>query len=394
MPNLDFYAVGEDHRAVLDVVFAMGCFEVFEAYSECGQRLRTFTTTAQVPLGESATHLLMLFAAGSGPGATIERYDVRPFPGAAMTWREQARGWGLVQLVLDSRLTLHGELRTCHTNHNTAARAARWADVYSTLGSLEAWDFTAVARHSRKLNRAIAALAVAKVGSHPVLPRAATQPQHVPGAFPHQPLVRPRGELDALGIGAVPSDRVPPGPVQADDLGQRVGIGCVRLRTGDRVPLPVPRSGPGVERVHGVPGRNQRGDPRAALGLDPDQHRQSRVGVGPRVRQVLRNRGVQPGHPGQPLRGLLLGQDLAVLVDQLDVVMVLSAVITYEQRTNLLDLAGNGSAAWRRTPSDLMAKVLRPSPTRHDIPAAVTALLTTGGRTVCRKTSRIRFGKC
>jgi len=48
-----------------------------------------------------------------------------------------------------------------------------------------------------------------------------------------------------------------------------------------------------------------------------------------------------------------------VLVDELDVVMVLSPVITHEQhRTDLLNLADIRSAAWRRTPSDLMAKVL------------------------------------
>jgi hypothetical protein len=113
---------------------------------------------------------------------------------------------------------------------------------------------------------------------------------------------------------------------------------------------------------------------------------------------VLSDQGVQPGHPGQSLREASFGQDLAVLVDELDVVMVLGPVITHEQhRTEPplpLPTMHFRSAAWRRTPSDLMAKVLRSSPTWHDIPAAVTALLTTGGRTVCRKTSRIRFGKC
>ena len=76
----------------------------------------------------------------------------------------------------------------------------------------------------------------------------------------------------------------------------------VGLRPRDRVPLPVPRSRPRVDRVHRVPGRDQRGDPRAALGLIPTSTSQRRIGVAPRLRQVLSDQGVQPGHPGQPLR--------------------------------------------------------------------------------------------
>jgi hypothetical protein len=69
----------------------------------------------------------------------------------------------------------------------------------------------------------------------------------------------------------------------------------------------------------------------AALGLDPDHHLQCRLRVAARVRQLLGDQGVQSGHPGQTLRETLLRQNLAVLIDELDVVVVLGPVVTHEQ---------------------------------------------------------------
>ncbi|WP_410790024.1 hypothetical protein [Kribbella sp. C-35] len=45
MPNLDFYAVDEDHTAVLDAVFRLD-FRVFEMYSDEGTELREFEADA------------------------------------------------------------------------------------------------------------------------------------------------------------------------------------------------------------------------------------------------------------------------------------------------------------------------------------------------------------
>jgi hypothetical protein len=48
VPNLDFYAVGADHDAVLDAVFELGVFRVFEEYAEPGEELREFTAPDEV----------------------------------------------------------------------------------------------------------------------------------------------------------------------------------------------------------------------------------------------------------------------------------------------------------------------------------------------------------
>jgi hypothetical protein len=94
----------------------------------------------------------------------------------------------------------------------------------------------------------------------------------VPSAFPHQVLVRPGRQLDALSQRGVTRDRTVRRPVQPHDLGQQVRIRSIRLRTRGRVPFPIPGHRLGVQRTDLVPGRNQGRDPCAALGLDPDDH--------------------------------------------------------------------------------------------------------------------------
>ena len=78
----------------------------------------------------------------------------------------------------------------------------------------------------------------------------------------------------------------------------------VALGAGHAVAFPVPRGLQRVHRVHRVPGRDQRGHPRAAVGLDPDHHlRIIRV-----LAQLLPDQLVQLGHPGHPLRQPPAGQ--------------------------------------------------------------------------------------
>lgn len=171
VPNLDFYAFERDHRDVLEAVFRLGCFRVFEAYSEPDHDLREFTSADEVPIEPYGPHL-MLYPIGAGPEPTIERLQLRPGAAGGGSFRFQCRGWGLVQLHFGGPFG-HQELRWSHTNHNSQKRAAKWADVYPVLGNPDQWDWEAVPKASRRLNRAIRALAVDKIGSHPVLRSAA-----------------------------------------------------------------------------------------------------------------------------------------------------------------------------------------------------------------------------
>jgi hypothetical protein len=119
VPNLDFYAVGADHAAVLDAVFALRVFRVFESYSEPDMELREFTTPDQVP-ATRLDQLLSLYVIESGPEPVARRMSLRP--GNALgnaTFRCESEGWGLLELHLGSFVDDGSELRRSHINHNT-----------------------------------------------------------------------------------------------------------------------------------------------------------------------------------------------------------------------------------------------------------------------------------
>jgi hypothetical protein len=172
VPNLDFYAIGADHTAVLDAVFELGVFRVFEEYSEPNEELREFTTCGQVPT--TRPPLLALYVVGSGPEPVADRINLRPghILGDA-TFRYRCEGWGLIQLVFGSAADDGTGLARSHTNHNTAQRALKWSKVTPTAGDPERWDWTLISRTSNKLNRLIRRMAVRKIGPWPVLPEAA-----------------------------------------------------------------------------------------------------------------------------------------------------------------------------------------------------------------------------
>ncbi|MCT7662124.1 hypothetical protein [Mycobacterium deserti] len=157
MPSLKFYAVGADRRAVLDTVFAVGDFALYEMYSEPGRRIRRFRDAQDVP-GEAHGPHLMLHVVRAGGQPILD--------GKAIG------GWGLIQLSFGG-LFEDRELRWSITNHNTDKRVAKWEGLYPEYGDPRAWDWQAINRASARLNRRIRALAADAIGPHPVLPEAA-----------------------------------------------------------------------------------------------------------------------------------------------------------------------------------------------------------------------------
>jgi hypothetical protein len=171
VPSLSFYAVGDDHRAVLTAAFDSGAFRVFEAYSEPDRPLREFDTVDVVPDLPSG-RFLMLYAVGSGPEPVVRRIDLRPGALDDATYRYSCEGWGLIQLHLGGVFGGR-ELRWSRTAHNTEKRAAAWAAASPRLGDPALWDWASVTKLSGRLNRVIRRMAVTKLGARPVLPRAA-----------------------------------------------------------------------------------------------------------------------------------------------------------------------------------------------------------------------------
>jgi hypothetical protein len=179
MPNCDFYGVRDDHRELLDWLFAEGTCEVHELASRPGEALRRFVSADDVlsefdrtrPNGRPLdTVHLQLYVLGAGPPFATRRIEFNPAKVLGPLFRHDAEGWGLVQLYL--AIPANGKLAASHTNHNTRARALQWSSSYSQLGPVDAWDFERITRFSSRLNRRIKSQARAKSGSRVVLAHA------------------------------------------------------------------------------------------------------------------------------------------------------------------------------------------------------------------------------
>jgi hypothetical protein len=180
MPNRNFFALGEDHRRVLDHVFSEGACRVFESYSPFDAELAEFKSVADIEARygfhdwtASAREdlLLQLHPHAAAGKRVIQRIELIPRKCNGAMFRYSCNGWGLVQLYLSN---VHaGVLRPSHTNHNSAKRATAWSMTYPDLGPPEAWNWNEVTAFSRRLIRHIDKLAVAKIGAQRVLPQAA-----------------------------------------------------------------------------------------------------------------------------------------------------------------------------------------------------------------------------
>lgn len=173
MPNCDFYAAGEDYEPLITFVLNETSCRIYELSSAPGRRLRQFDSWASLREGTpSWPPMLQLWPLSANPRIRIRRIRVtgdehhrKPYV------REELEGWGLIQLYLAG--PRGRSLSPSHTNHNTAARAARWASTSPELGPPSAWDFAAVTRESSRINRYLRSVAVGKEGSRLVLPGAA-----------------------------------------------------------------------------------------------------------------------------------------------------------------------------------------------------------------------------
>ena len=220
-----------------------------------------------------------------------------------------------------------------------------------------------------------------------VLAQRGTQPLHLPGTLPDHRLMGAGGHLDRLGPGAVTGHRPQLAGVDAHHVRQGVRIALIALGPRRAVPFPVPGHLPRINRVNPIPGRAQRHDPQAPVGLDADHHL---GGLGIRLGELADQR-VQPGDPGDPFRQPRPGQHPAPLVLQLDVVMI-SPVIADKQHTSLPRSIHLQSPARQReeNTNGLMEQCSRQRRARH--PFSGTALLTAGKGTVSAEGWTIRPG--
>ena len=200
-----------------------------------------------------------------------------------------------------------------------------------------------------------------------VLPQRRAQLVDLALAGPHQVLVGPGQHLDRFGQLAVAGHPTMVVAVGAGQLSQRGGVPGVRLRPRSDVTFPVARHRHRVDGVDLVARRHQRTDEQAPVGLGghyyvawaPPHSPPPRRGSGPRP---------------QRLRLAALAPSAGPTISDLDVMVVLSPIMTYEHLTQSappLDPLTSFTRA-EVTSSDLMVQCSK----WHVIPQVVPVNLT------------------
>jgi hypothetical protein len=130
--------------------------------------------------------------------------------------------------------------------------------------------------------------------------------------------------LDPLAGLAVAGHQAMVVTVGTHQVGQHLGVGGVGLGAGAAsVALAVASDGLGVDRVHLIAGRHQRGDPQPPIRFDAHHH------LG-RITRTTGHHRTQLGDPSDALGQTLAAKTHADGVADLDVVMLLGPIITHE----------------------------------------------------------------
>ena len=180
MPNIDFYAAGADFISILHYVFEQSGCRVFENASPFGEDIAEFKSIGELstryPIGvcggSAFSALLQLVPPGGSKLFKIRRISLSPDVCHGHTFRHEIEGWGLIQLYLGG-IGPQGLVHS-HSNHNSEARARKWAATCTNHGSPDNWNWKEVIVVSSALNRFIRSRSMAyKLGSRPVLRDAA-----------------------------------------------------------------------------------------------------------------------------------------------------------------------------------------------------------------------------
>lgn len=163
MPNLDFYATGDDLRELLSFIHAQTDIVVFDSYSELDQEVRRFKSLEQVEAahrlgGHPAIHF-QLWSQAVMKRPIIRRIELK-VPGH--TFRYAVEGAGLMQLYPDG--VKDGIIHHTHFGCWTEAGARR-----RSIHSPDDCDWRALSKVSGQIQRQVRKMATAKLYTRPVL---------------------------------------------------------------------------------------------------------------------------------------------------------------------------------------------------------------------------------
>ena len=145
-------------QIIVDAIFDENPSAVIEAYSALGQPARVFASSQELCAyaearrnsDERSVHIAVHYPDMAGRVVNT-RLALDPARCAGHTYRFRADGWGLIQVYLQLG---SGSLQS-FISANSEKRASAWAATFPEIDLPAAWDWVAVARHLRRLRRAL-----------------------------------------------------------------------------------------------------------------------------------------------------------------------------------------------------------------------------------------------
>lgn len=172
----DFFAEKKDKTDILDFIFEETTLQVFDLRSPWGQDVCEYKSTSEIVSrfginddGYEAELHFKLWSSELGGNVLFRKVDLNPKYCDGHTFRYATEGWGLIQLYLGG--IKNNTLNKSHIGHFNEKGALKWEAEGDVRGKVNAWDWKAISRMSRKLKYQIHhKMAVRHLNSYGLLP--------------------------------------------------------------------------------------------------------------------------------------------------------------------------------------------------------------------------------
>ncbi|NDV94667.1 hypothetical protein D0T84_07005 [Dysgonomonas sp. 521] len=171
--NFNFYAEKEDRKVILDFIFNETNWEIYDLYSQYGEKIEKYTTTEEVEKKietEKRSAHFNIYSPDFGGEVILKKINLNPNACNGHTFRYSSEGWGLIQLYFGKVWNARLEYSTIM--HNSETRARNWYPTCPDMGNPDLWNWKEVSKASRKLSNFIKKASSLKIGSQYVMPQA------------------------------------------------------------------------------------------------------------------------------------------------------------------------------------------------------------------------------
>jgi hypothetical protein len=141
----------------IDSIFETGQPVVYEAYSEYGQKIKSFLSSHELRIhikllirnGEKFLHYAIYYPESKGY-VEEERINLDPKKCKGATFRYAINGWGIIYFQCDYKNQPNLE---CRIAVNSSKRAEKWSGTYPNFKTPSLWDWKIVESNAKRLTK-------------------------------------------------------------------------------------------------------------------------------------------------------------------------------------------------------------------------------------------------